>query len=96
MSQIEFISTIALILLVFALLQFRIGQIFRVTDQMGFMLALTMDHLEVEDPCQELCDQCWPEDGCQKRLDERLREEMVTSWNVEENMNAVMAWDGEE
>jgi len=96
MSQIEFISTIALILLVFALLQFRIGQIFRVTDQMGFMLALTMDHLEVEDPCQELCDQCWPEDGCQKRLDERLREEMNTSWAVEENMNAVMAWDGEE
>ena len=63
---------------------------------MGFMLALTMDHLEVEDPCQELCDQCWPEDGCQKRLDERLREEMVTSWAVAENMNAVMAWDGEE
>ena len=93
MSQIEFISTIALILLVFALLQFRIGQILRLTDQFGFMLALTMDHLEVEDPCQG-CDQCWPEGGCQKQLDER--EEMDSSWAVEENMSAVMAWDGEE
>jgi len=96
MSQIEFISTIALILLVFALLQFRTGQILRLTDQFGFMLALTMDHLEVEDPCQELCDRCWPEDGCQKRLDKRLHGEMVTSWALEENMSAVMAWDGEE